>query len=117
MRVTISTAVPSLNVLLRMHWAKRRRLCDDAQREIMAQHGLPLPARRRVARAVRIMSYRRRLLDKDNLIGGTKPIVDALKSCGFIWDDSPEWIELYVDQDVDTKRPRTEIEVSARGRG
>lgn len=116
MRVTIYADVPSLNKLLRMHWAKRRRLCDDVQAEITAMHGLPLPSRRRVAKSVRIMSYRKRLLDKDNLTGGAKPIVDALKLCGFIWDDSPEWIELHVDQAVDAKRPRTEIEVSQVGR-
>jgi len=44
-----------------------------------------------------------RLLDKDNLKGGSKPIRDALKELGYIWDDSPYWYQYYCFQ---IKKPK-----------
>lgn len=44
---------------------------------------------------------RPRLLDHDNAIAGLKPVLDALKNkkpVGFIWDDSPKWLDLHVEQ-------------------
>jgi hypothetical protein len=46
-----------------------------------------------------IISYRRRVLDKDNLYGGVKPIVDAIRDLDLIVDDSPQWLDLTVDQE------------------
>lgn len=43
-------------------------------------------------RKVTIVSYRKRLLDYGNLVGGAKPILDALKKLGWIVDDSPAWV-------------------------
>ena len=43
-----------------------------------------------------IVSYRRRLLDHDNLYGSHKWFIDALCDEGFIWDDDPNhtWITI-----------------------
>lgn len=61
---------------------------------------------------VRIMSYRVRLLDKDNLYGGAKPYVDALRYCGALEDDSPDAIDLEITQEkVSQGNERTEIEI------
>ena len=63
---------------------------------------------------VSIISYRRRLLDIDNLYGGVKWFVDALRYEGVIRDDDPESIALTVSQvKVKTKQEqRTEIEIA-----
>ena len=63
---------------------------------------------------VSIISYRRRLLDIDNLYGGVKWFVDALRYEGVIQDDDPESIALTVSQvKVKTKQEqRTEIEIA-----
>ena len=45
-----------------------------------------------------IISYRTRLLDKENLYGGCKPIRDTLERRGWIWNDSPKWGDLSVFQ-------------------
>lgn len=37
-------------------------------------------------------------LDRDNLLGGCKPVIDAIKACGVIGDDSPKWLDLEVTQ-------------------
>lgn len=40
-----------------------------------------------------IVCRRKRLLDPDNLIGGLKPVIDALKNLGLIYDDSGQYLE------------------------
>lgn len=30
----------------------------------------------------------------DNLVGGCKPLVDALVRCGLAWDDAPRWLDV-----------------------
>lgn len=63
---------------------------------------------------VSIVSYRRRLLDVDNLFGGVKYFVDSLRYAGLIRNDDPESISLIVSQvKVKTKQEeRTEIEIA-----
>ena len=62
---------------------------------------------------VRIVSFRTRLCDTDNLCGGCKYAVDALRYNGLIPNDDPQSIELRVTQiKVKTrKQERTEIEI------
>jgi hypothetical protein len=65
-------------------------------------------------RWVRITSYRSRLLDHGNLVGGCKPIPDALKRLGWIEDDTPELVEieyLQIKEKGRDKAPRTRVEV------
>ena len=38
------------------------------------------------------------LLDPDNLVGGVKPVLDALRKLGFIADDTPARLQLEVRQ-------------------
>jgi len=45
-----------------------------------------------------IISYRTKLLDKENLYGGSKPIRDTLIRRGWLHDDAPRWGELTVWQ-------------------
>ncbi len=46
---------------------------------------------------VHILARRKRLLDSDNLVGGVKPVLDAMKEF-LIFDDSPKYIDLVVEQ-------------------
>ena len=41
----------------------------------------------------RIYTGRKRELDYDNFVGGCKPMIDALKTVGFIIDDKPSWLD------------------------
>ena len=61
--------------------------------------------------AVGIVSYRRRLLDPDNLMGGAKYFVDALRYAGAFRDDRPQDITLQVAQEKVARKEdeRTEI--------
>lgn len=38
------------------------------------------------------------VLDKDNLYGSAKFLIDAIKTAGALVDDNPEWVDLDVDQ-------------------
>lgn len=63
---------------------------------------------------VRITCYRLRLLDKDNLYGGCKFFVDALRYARIVREDDPEAIDLQISQ-VKVKSEdleRVEIEIS-----
>lgn len=57
---------------------------------------------------VRVTSFRCRLLDIDNLAGGSKFLIDALRYQGFIRDDSPDAIELSFAQFKVRKRSQEE---------
>jgi hypothetical protein len=67
------------------------------------------PARSRV----RITSKRARLLDADNLIGGGKFLLDAIRQCRLIEDDSTEHIILEMRQEkvAHRKDEETVIEI------
>ena len=62
-------------------------------------------------RILRIVSYRTRTCDKDNLF--TKWHIDALRYAGIIEDDSPEHIELQVSQKKveHLNQERTEVQL------
>jgi hypothetical protein len=47
---------------------------------------------------VRIISFRRRLLDKDNLFRGCKALLDSLRYAGLIHGDGPQEIDFYAEQ-------------------
>lgn len=51
------------------------------------------------------------LPDQDNIIAGLKPVIDALKGLGFIWDDSPEWVEVIYEPVVRDRKSYTEFEI------
>ncbi len=111
MKFTISEPIPSGNVILRSHWAIRRRLLNTYEWRMLSIIG-PLRVRLPTKKMkVKIISYRARLLDKDNLYSGAKNLVDALRRTRLIRDDSPRWLELEVEQEVDRKNMRTEIEI------
>ena len=45
-----------------------------------------------------IVSDRSRLIDLENLWGGSKPIRDALSRRGWIYEDGPKWSDLIITQ-------------------
>ncbi len=63
---------------------------------------------------VRIRSYRIKLVDVDNLYGGCKHFIDALRLCGAIPEDDPSTIDLQVTQTKVAKYSeiKTEVEVT-----
>ena len=98
--MTIWRRTPTNNDLLGLHWAARSRLRDEWYYlvKVAAQEfDIPLqgPEERR---RVKIFSYRLQLADEDNLKGGMKPVIDALKNGNFIRNDDPESISQDIEQ-------------------
>ena len=110
-RLEIPEATPSLNEWERMHWAKRRREKLRWQMFIGAEARKVKLPKATGKRNVLIIRIGARTLDKDNLYGGFKPVLDALKDSGYLVDDRPEFCELDGAQDVCRARPRTVIEI------
>ncbi len=85
----------SLNTLLRVHWARRAKMVREAKDLIGAYFmasGLPKAVGQR--RVTITVVYQRKAggvsQDGDN---ACKLILDGLKTCGALVDDSPEWCE------------------------
>lgn len=115
----IPEASPSLNEFIKAHWNKysamRRHwsmLVLVAKTEAAVGtvvNWTPYPKSR-----VRIIREGLKLLDEDNLKGGTKPVIDGLRDQRLIIDDSPEHMVLEVVQVRISKPqyPRTRIEIA-----
>jgi hypothetical protein len=118
MKLTIPDVPPSLNKVLRMHWAKKRQLKRSWHLQVWAETGLgpvpsaPVPRKRKVG----ITLHHSRFYDKDNAYGACKVLVDVLRAEGLIYDDTAEWLDLTVEQAKCPHKQRhtvIEIEVAA----
>lgn len=62
---------------------------------------------------VQVTVYHTKKYDRDNLWGSQKPVLDALRNIGFIKDDSDDWIELLMPQQVIGKERKTVVTLEA----
>jgi len=103
--------LPSQNRFHYRHWSIYRKE-RDAWFLLLRQHLPPRPTPPTpVARRLIIRSYRTRLCDYANLVGGAKPIPDCLIRLGYLQDDSPKWFSCSYEQfQVAAAEERTEVE-------
>ena len=94
-----------------MHWTKQRQLTKDYMWELVAvdAHNPKYKVNGPEKRAVRFMSFRKELLDFDNLVAGFKCLVDALVDLELLFDDSPKYADISYFQKRDRDNPHTEI--------
>lgn len=107
--LVVRRKVPSQNASMYRHWSAYTAERDTWYVLLRAQ----LPPRSPPTGAVRlaIRSYRNRLVDYANLVGGAKPIPDCLIRLGYLKDDGPEWFSCtYEQHQVSKTDERTEIE-------
>ncbi len=95
LRIPLET--PSVNAWHGAHWRTYRHHFDRWFIQIRARL-TPRLARPDFQVHGRIISYRGRLLDYANLVGGAKPLADVLKRLGYLKDDSPKWWKCAYDQ-------------------
>jgi hypothetical protein len=100
---------PSLNVLLRMHWARRAKLKSGVYLLVWVlgrEAGIP-PAtgKRRVSLRLTVVN-RSHAMDPDNAL---KVLMDACVQAKFLVDDRAEFCELGRVEIVKGARKRTEI--------
>jgi hypothetical protein len=107
--VTIKRRVPSQNQVQYGHWSRYAKERDMwfilLRQQLPPQQSVTVPTR------IAIRSFRTRLLDYANLVGGAKPIPDCLIRLGYLKDDSPDWFRCTYEQfRVGKDEERTEIE-------
>ena len=108
----LGAPTPSNNQLLRMHWAEYRKAKIALGWEVKALTASSdwlLPMERVTVDIVRIG---KELLDRDNLFGGAKLLIDSLVDCSLIRDDDEEHIDLTVRQEIGSP-PRTRVLLAA----
>ena len=83
-----------------MHWSQRKRWKKAIEAHILAfGTGLIELEPKIDLKITRFYGYRKRAFDKDNLYGACKPLIDAIRDFKVIPDDTPNHINLYVDQE------------------
>ncbi len=110
--IVVPRRLPSQNDAQYRHWrayAKERDIWYMLLRQrLPPRRSQPEPV------ALAIRSYRQRLCDYANLVGGAKPIPDCLIRLGYLHDDSPRWFTCTYEQyRVRRGEERTEIEFLA----
>lgn len=78
----------------------------------LGRFNLVVLAQSRQKMCVKIHIAHKELFDPDNLVGSTKVILDALREVQFLYQDSPEFLELEVTQEK-CKTPYTLILMEA----
>lgn len=71
----------------RNNWSSWMMLCKSNER-------VPTATAKRRVRLVRQYTGRQRAFDRDNLIGGMKPCVDAMVRAGILAGDAEQWAEI-----------------------
>lgn len=114
MRIEIPEATPSLNKMLRRHWSVDRKLKKHWHKLVwLALFEQSERITRPFPRAkITITRHSSRMLDPDNATGSVKHVVDALRACNVITDDTPEHIELVVKQQKGKARTVIELEAA-----
>lgn len=97
--LTIMEPTPGLNAFIYRHWRSYYHLKKDWYTRLWiaaleAKCGKPRLPKAKVT----IERYSRGTLDEDNFRGGLKPVIDGLKSCGLIEDDSHDHITVDASQ-------------------
>lgn len=110
-RLVIPRLTPSLNEYLGMHWIDKNKLMKTWHWEVRAAMKETYEEIRfdHPKRKVKIISFRKRLCDPDNLAGGFKPLIDALVLNNLLIDDADKFMILEPCQEKDRKSPRTEV--------
>ena len=107
--------IKSANEILKQHWATRRKSKQEYKLFIRNQMKLKSIKKAKCAKYnIKILSYRKRLLDFDNLVSGCKSLLDAMIEENLIYDDSPDYIEAeykqYKSKELHTIIIRSEAE-------
>ena len=87
--VVINLVIASVNDWMYGHWRAYTKVRDTWMVYIRQQMRQQEPPSHPVSMI--LTSYRGRVIDYGNLVGGAKPIPDCLKRLGYIKDDSPAW--------------------------
>ena len=109
--IQLEYVTPTLNAVLRKHWVVRSRDKEALGWMLVGALNkidrIPLASGKR---RVTIVRHGRNAMDKDNMAGVAKDLVDCIKARRLILDDRPSECELIFQQVVDRRMvPHTTI--------
>ncbi len=107
--IEIPEVAPSLNKLIRLHWAARRKLQQKWAWMVISKR----PAITMAPKKAKVIINRQspHLLDTDNLYGASKIIVDALKAAALIQGDDPARLNLVCTQNRGKAETKITVQV------
>ena len=115
-KLILYRGIPSVNEVnrwryKRQHWRLKQE--KNAWRVLLLSAGKDV-RETQTPRQVIITSVRKRLLDKDNLYGSVKLLVDSMVKLKWLVDDRPAYLDLEVRQKKIEKgeKENTQIEIS-----
>lgn len=89
-------------------WAWRK-YCEEWAKVMLT---IPKTEKKELVKHTTIFSYRKKLLDKENIYGGSKPIRDGLVRKGWLYDDHPKWGDVTIWQVQSKDKEGTTIKVT-----
>ncbi len=105
MRFEIPDVPPSPNRVLGRHWSMKAREKDKwvlwVRAKMPTVHPKPV-----VKMRLRVILAHSRSYDEDNAYGACKPVIDALKRWQLIFDDSPQYLDLTIEQEKCPRKQR-----------
>lgn len=109
--IDVPDVPPSLNKVLRMHWATKRAMREGWSLHLLRFIGngrkeLQDATSRRQRVKMLITLHNARQYDRDNAFGACKVIVDAAKAHGLFFDDRPMFLDLEVKQEKCKRKDR-----------
>ena len=111
--IRVPMPTPSLNQIQGKHWRVIHRMTQNMQTAVMVAcaNGPAIP-KATGKRKVLITRHGKGILDADNLAGGAKSLIDALKLRGLLLDDDPAHVEVVYRQVLErTAKPYTSVEI------
>jgi hypothetical protein len=96
--------IPSHNIREKWHWTKRQKE-RKAWTDVFIYARLPYACGKR---KVKITSYRQRMLDMPNLVGGCKGLIDGLVHSHLLMDDCMSCAEFEYEQSHAKESPTGE---------
>jgi len=107
-QIILPIKTPSRNELDRIHFQVRKKSKEDIAWLIKIAGGMDEKylAKWKEVRSIKIVSYRRHLLDWDNLVGGFKLIIDCLEDIGLVFNDNSKYLihKLHEQKTVKTEK-------------
>ncbi len=122
MKITVPMVPPGINQRLKMHHMDYKRVRDGWQSAIyhlvsgLNRANLYTAHTRHEKMRVKIHIEHSRLFDPDNLTSAAKTPLDCLRRLKFLFDDTPQYLELDVTQSK-SRENQTTIEITEAENG
>lgn len=109
-KITLVGLFPSLNKMLRMHWAIRKK-----QKEVTMKRLSVLKIPKFTTKvSISLVFHHSVFGDEDGLSGRAKGVLDCLVNMGVFIDDSPEYVTIEKPIQIKSRRKEQKLEINIK---